>query len=316
MTGTRRYDVFLSYSSADLKAVEAIARRLQDEAKLRPFFDKWHLIPGYPWQEELEKALESAGTCAVFIGPEDVGPWQNEEVRSALNDRVTRPGFRVIPVLLPGAMLPQQKQLPRFLARLTWVDFRGGLQDPEAFDRLVAGIRGNQPGPWASHRQIARQVCFISSEYPPRVEGGLGIHVKELTRALAAHVAVDVVLPSNKRAYERLADRVNPVGLEATEASYNDPLSWLRFAKAAADRVAELSPAPDVLHCHDWVTVLAGIQARWKLEAKARTRIPLVYHLHLPNQDPLCRLRIPRESCHPFHTKVATDSTQNLPLIP
>ncbi len=27
-------------------------------------------------------------------------------------------------------------------------------------------------------------------------------------------------------------------------------------------------------------------------------------------------LRIPRESCHPFHTKVATDSTQNLPLIP
>ena len=27
-------------------------------------------------------------------------------------------------------------------------------------------------------------------------------------------------------------------------------------------------------------------------------------------------VRIPRESCHPFHTKVATDSTQNLPLIP
>jgi hypothetical protein len=28
------------------------------------------------------------------------------------------------------------------------------------------------------------------------------------------------------------------------------------------------------------------------------------------------QLRIPRESCHPFHTKVATDSTPNLPLIP
>ena len=25
------------------------------------------------------------------------------------------------------------------------------------------------------------------------------------------------------------------------------------------------------------------------------------------------KMRIPRESCHPFHTKVATDSTQNLP---
>src|SRR6266516_1297411 len=30
---------------------------------------------------------------------------------------------------------------------------------------------------------------------------------------------------------------------------------------------------------------------------------------------PLNIVRIPRESCHPFHTKVATDSTQNLPLI-
>jgi hypothetical protein len=27
-------------------------------------------------------------------------------------------------------------------------------------------------------------------------------------------------------------------------------------------------------------------------------------------------LRIPRESCHQFHMKVATDSTPNLPLIP
>ena len=147
MMDTRLYDVFLSHSSADKDAVEAIARHLEDEAALHPFLDKWHLIPGNPWQEELEQALDTAGTCAVFIGPEGVGPWENEEMRSALNDRVTRPGFRVIPVLLPGAVLPQQGRLPRFLASLTWVDFRSGLQDPEAFRRLVAGIRGHSPGP-------------------------------------------------------------------------------------------------------------------------------------------------------------------------
>jgi hypothetical protein len=28
------------------------------------------------------------------------------------------------------------------------------------------------------------------------------------------------------------------------------------------------------------------------------------------------QVRIPRQSCHLFHMKVATDSTQNLPLIP
>ena len=160
MTDTRPYDVFLSHSSADKDAVEAIARRLEDEAALHPFLDKWHLIPGNPWQEELEQALDSAGTCAVFIGPEGIGPWENVEMRSALDDRVTRPGFRVIPVLLPKAVLPQQGRLPRFLARLTWVDFRHGLHDPEAFRRLVAGIRGHSPGRWTADIASPQQsVC-------------------------------------------------------------------------------------------------------------------------------------------------------------
>ena len=32
----------------------------------------------------------------------------------------------------------------------------------------------------------------------------------------------------------------------------------------------------DVIHCHDWVTVLAGVRCRW------RHSIPLVFHMHLP----------------------------------
>jgi hypothetical protein len=82
MTGTRLYDVFLSHNSADKDAVEAVARRLEDEAALSPLLDQWHLIPGNPWQEELEQALDAARTCAVFIGPHGVGPWENEEMRS------------------------------------------------------------------------------------------------------------------------------------------------------------------------------------------------------------------------------------------
>jgi hypothetical protein len=155
MAGTQLYDVFLSHASADKDAVEAIARRLEDEAALAPFLDKWHLIPGNPWQEELEQALDTSLTCAVFIGPHGIGPWENVEMRSALDDRVRRLGFRVIPVLLPGAALPERGTLPRFLSSLTWVDFRSGLQDAEAFRRLVAGIRGKPPGrpgtPAASH---------------------------------------------------------------------------------------------------------------------------------------------------------------------
>ena len=62
-----RYDVFLSHASADKPAVERLARKLRDE-KLEPFLDKWHLVPGEPWQEALEEALDQSRTCAVFLG--------------------------------------------------------------------------------------------------------------------------------------------------------------------------------------------------------------------------------------------------------
>jgi hypothetical protein len=114
MAGDWAYDVFLSHTSADKDDVEAIARHLADDAALSPFVDKWHLIPGNPWQEELEQALDTSRTCAVFIGPHGIGPWENVEVRSALDDRVKRPGFRVIPVLLPGAALPERGGYPDF----------------------------------------------------------------------------------------------------------------------------------------------------------------------------------------------------------
>ncbi len=140
-----RYDVFLSHASADKPAVEYLAQRLRKEG-LDPFLDKWHLVPGEPWQKALEEALDQSRTCAVFIGKQ-LGPWQNEEMRSALGERVDDPAFRVIPVLLPGGKEIGKEKLPRFLRRLTWVDFRTDLDDEDAFRRLLAGIRGQAPGP-------------------------------------------------------------------------------------------------------------------------------------------------------------------------
>jgi hypothetical protein len=101
-----RYNVFLSYNSADKPAVEELAHRLV-QAGLSPFLDIWHLIPGEPFQDAIEEALELCATVAVFVGPSGTGPWQHEEMRVAIERRVDarrageRP-FRVIPVLLPG----------------------------------------------------------------------------------------------------------------------------------------------------------------------------------------------------------------------
>lgn len=141
-----RYDVFLSHNSQDKPAVEELAQRLRS-AGIRPFLDKWHLVPGVPWQEGLEEALADSATCAVFLGPRGIGPWENEEMRVALDERTRNRSFRVIPVLLPDATRPVRKELPRFLRRLTWVDFGEGLADEDALQRLIAGVQGLPPGP-------------------------------------------------------------------------------------------------------------------------------------------------------------------------
>jgi len=144
--GKPAYDVFLSHNSADKPAVEALAARLEDEEGLKAFLDIWHLVPGEPWEEALEAALESSATCAVFLGPGGLGSWESEEMRAALDERTRSRSFRVIPVLLPGADPKEPNTLPLFLRRTTWVDFRSGLDNADAFRRLVAGIRGQSPG--------------------------------------------------------------------------------------------------------------------------------------------------------------------------
>lgn len=63
------YDVFLSHNSADKAAVEEIATWLRDEVGLRPFLDKWHLVPGEPWIPAIERAIEGSATVAMFFGP-------------------------------------------------------------------------------------------------------------------------------------------------------------------------------------------------------------------------------------------------------
>jgi len=50
----------------------------------------------------LKQALSVCGAVAVFIGPEELGSWQQRELYSALDRQAKETGFPVIPVLLPG----------------------------------------------------------------------------------------------------------------------------------------------------------------------------------------------------------------------
>ncbi|MBO1051454.1 MAG: SUMF1/EgtB/PvdO family nonheme iron enzyme [Dolichospermum sp. DET73] len=134
-----KFDVFLCHNSQDKPAVIEIANQLRAN-NINPWLDKWHLRPGFSWQDLLEDQINEIRTAAVFVGNSGLGPWQNEEIKAFIRAFVNRK-CPVIPVLLPNA--PQKPQLPLFLEGLMWVDFRQ--HDPEPLGQLIWGITGRKP---------------------------------------------------------------------------------------------------------------------------------------------------------------------------
>ncbi len=144
---SQQFDVFLSYNSRDRAVVERIAKRLQ-RAGVQPWLDRWSLTPGEEWQRELGAGLEASAACAVFVGPQELGGWELEEVALALDRAATHRGFRVFPVLLPGVEEPfDPNRLPHFLRTRTWVDFRRARDDQRALQDLINAVKGVAFGP-------------------------------------------------------------------------------------------------------------------------------------------------------------------------
>ena len=138
--------VFLSHNDDDLDIVEALATRLQGDARLSFWFGPWHSIPGELLQEQMEVALELSQACAILISDaECLEGWQTEQMRAAIQLRIEDDSsYRIIPVLLPGTGSVSARKLPRFLRRYQPVIFRE-LDDERAFKSLVAGILGIRP---------------------------------------------------------------------------------------------------------------------------------------------------------------------------
>jgi len=65
-TDTFAFDVFLSHNSQDKSSVRQIAEALKSRG-LRVWLDEWELIPGHPWQDEVERIIQTAKSVAVLI---------------------------------------------------------------------------------------------------------------------------------------------------------------------------------------------------------------------------------------------------------
>ena len=137
---TAEFDVFLSHNSQDKPIVRRLALALKSRG-WRVWLDEEQLVPGRPWQEELENIIQTTKSAAVLIGENGFGSWETPEMRVCLDECVRRK-LPVIPVLLPDA--PKKLELPPFLGRFTWVDLSDGLTD-DGIQRLEWGITGRKP---------------------------------------------------------------------------------------------------------------------------------------------------------------------------
>jgi hypothetical protein len=154
MTATNEtYDVFVSYSRADGCDAAEIDSVLCNKGP-KSFFDRRNLDPGLPWVRAVEKAIGSAKTAIVLIGPHGFGNTQQYERELAIVRQTREPGFRIIPVILPKTA----SDLPfDFLQNLTWIDFShfARVSDaPAEIERLLTAVRGA-----TTRKEVREAIC-------------------------------------------------------------------------------------------------------------------------------------------------------------
>ena len=118
------------------------------------------------------------------------------------------------------------------------------------------------------------RVALLTSEFPPFIYGGVGVHLKYLTQHFGDAVELDVRYFGTD-AYEKEGLRVTPYGPWDAAKNADDPL----LAKALAPLTTDIAMvsrtlSAEVVHAHTWYTFFAGHLARMLYA------VPLVVTVH------------------------------------
>ena len=129
------------------------------------------------------------------------------------------------------------------------------------------------------------EVLMYGWELPPRISGGLGVACQGIIQGvLDNNCAISLVLPSNTPVEDGLFKYAQKLKVIQTNffkdklnsyfTQYRKQLNYYikEYAKFAGALAKEVSH--DVIHTHDWLTALAGI------EAKKHSHKPLLFHVH------------------------------------
>lgn len=133
-------DVFISYSADAKSWAEKLYRSLRQEG-LEPWMDVHDLKAGERWFDQVERALDEAGSYVFVVGEQSPsGEPQDREWRAALERSWADPEKRIVPVLVG------REDAPAFLSE--WVPFRlePGPKAAGSIRRLIDLLKTPGPG--------------------------------------------------------------------------------------------------------------------------------------------------------------------------
>jgi hypothetical protein len=203
--------IFINYRRDDSRAdAGRLYDRLQDLFPARVFRDVGSLEPGIEWRDAINKVLGDSEACIVIIGKnwltiaDAAGKRRLDDPRDTVRQELQtalKSGIRVFPVLVGGAQMPAEEDLPEDLKALAR---RNALEISEQdwnedFEKLVAALEkspGRSTSTLPRNSRIAMQA----------VVGATVVFV----------LAIGVALVSGVRGPKPVAPHANQAGLSPT----------------------------------------------------------------------------------------------------
>ncbi|RZN55798.1 MAG: glycosyltransferase family 1 protein [Candidatus Methanomethylicota archaeon] len=120
------------------------------------------------------------------------------------------------------------------------------------------------------------KVLILSWEYPPHIIGGLGKHVYHISKALASkNIDTTVITYTDGTSKsEEITDNVRVLRVNPYSLRYPDFTSWIHGMNLLMIEKALKFKNFDIIHVHDWLTALAGINIKHIM------RKPLIATIH------------------------------------
>lgn len=131
--------VFLCHSKQDRELVHEVYRKLIAEDWIDPWLDEKKLLPGQPWEMEIEKQVRECDSVIVFLSENSITKdgYVHKELRIALDVAQEKPEetIFIIPLRLENCTVPSR------LKGRQWVDHFPPGRYEESYQRLLTSLK-------------------------------------------------------------------------------------------------------------------------------------------------------------------------------